>query len=119
MRFIADENIPLRAVLSLKEAGIDIISITEMEKGLKDEEIVQISERERAVIITFDRDFGEIVFRLSLKAYGLILLRITPKSADYITDYLKWLLLESKLDFEGKFIVAKEDRIREINMFKK
>jgi len=44
--------------------------------GLKDEEIAIISEKEKAVIITFDKDFGEILFRKSLKPFGVVLLRI-------------------------------------------
>ncbi len=116
MKFIADENIPLKVVKRLKEENINIDSITSVQPGLKDEEIGRISEREKVVIITFDKDFGEIVFRKSLKPFGVILLRIPPKSVDYIFEFLKWLLIESKIEFEGKLVVVRENKIREVRI---
>jgi len=95
MKFIADENIPLKVVKRLKDMGVNITSITEIQIGMDDEEIAKLSQREEAILITFDKDFGEIIFRKSVKPHGLILLRISPKSVNYISDYLKWLLVES------------------------
>jgi len=68
------------------------------------------------VIITFDKDFGEIIFKKLIKPYGVILLRIPPKSVDYIFNFLKWLLIESKIEFERKLVVVREDKIRIINL---
>jgi predicted nuclease of predicted toxin-antitoxin system len=73
MRFIADENIPLRVVDRLKE-DIDIIHVTAIKAGLRDEEIIYLSNEERAVIITFDKDFGEIIFKHNKKPLGVIIL---------------------------------------------
>lgn len=115
MKFIAGENIPLKVVERLKKEKININSIS-VQLGLKDDEIAKISEREKAVIITFDKDFGEIIFRKSLKPFGVILLRIPPKSVDYIFKFLKWLLIESKIEFEGKLIVVRENKIREVRI---
>jgi predicted nuclease of predicted toxin-antitoxin system len=116
IKFIADENIPLKVVERLKEENLDIKSIASVQPGLKDEEIARISEREKAVIITFDKDFGEIIFRKSLKPFGVILLRIPPKSIDYISEFLKWLLTESDVEFERKLVVVREDKIREVRI---
>jgi len=116
MKFIADENIPLKVVKRLREEGLDITSIIEIKVGMKDEEIAKLSEREKAIIITFDKDFGEIIFKKLIKPYGVILLRISPKSVDYISNFLKWLLIESKIEFERKLVVVREDKIRIINI---
>ena len=116
MKFIADENIPLKVVKRLREEGLDITSIIEIKVGMKDEEIAKLSEREKVVIITFDKDFGEIIFKKLIKPYGVILLRISPKSVDYISNFLKWLLIESKIEFERKLVVVREDKIRIINI---
>lgn len=116
MRFIADENIPLKVIEKLKKEGIDIKSVAEISIGLKDEEIINISKKENAIVITFDKDFGEIIFRKSIKPHGIILLRIRPKSVEYIFKFLRWILIESKIKFDKKFIVIKEDKIREIHI---
>ncbi len=104
MKFLADENIPLKVV---KRHGLDIISVAEIQIGMNDEDIAKLSEKEGAIIITFDKDFGEIIFRRSIKSYGLILLRIPPKSVDYIYSFLKWILTESKIEFERKLVVVR------------
>ena len=116
MKFLADENIPLKVVKRLREDGLDITSIAEIQIGMDDEEIAKLSEKEEMVLITFDKDFGEIIFRKSIKPYGLILLRIPPKSVEYIYNFLKWLLTESKIEFEGKLVVVREDKIRVLNL---
>ncbi|RLG38272.1 MAG: hypothetical protein DRN91_03100 [Candidatus Alkanophagales archaeon] len=116
MKFVADENIPLKVVDRLKRAGVEIKSVTELQRGLKDEEVVKISASENAVIITFDKDFGEIIFRKLMKPFGVIILRIPPKSVDYIFGCLKWLLTESEIRFERKLVVVREDKIRELKL---
>ena len=89
MKFVADENIPIKVVERLKNENIEIESIVKIQVGLKDEEIAKISEREKAVLITFDKDFGEIIFRKSIKPFRVILLRIPPKSVDYIFEFYR------------------------------
>ncbi len=81
MRFIADENMPLKVIEKLKKEGIDIK-----------------------------------LFLESIKPHGIILLRIRPKSVEYIFEFLRWILIESKIKFDRKFIVIKEDEIREIHI---
>jgi len=116
MKFLADENIPLKVVKRLREDGLDITSIAEIQIGMNDEDIAKLSEKEKAILITFDKDFGEIIFRKSIKPYGLILLRIPPRSVDYIYNFLKWLLIESKIEFEDKLVVVREDKIRVLSL---
>ena len=116
MKFLADENIPLKVVKRLREDGLDITSIAEIQIGMNDEDIAKLSEKEKAILITFDKDFGEIIFRKLIKPYGLILLRIPPKSVDYIYNFLKWLLIESKIEFEDKLVVVREDKIRVLSL---
>jgi len=116
MKFLADENIPLKVVKRLREDGLDIISVADIQIGMDDEEIAKLSEKEKAILITFDKDFGEIIFRKLIKPYGLILLRIPPKSVDYIYNFLKWLLIESKIEFEDKLVVVREDKIRVLSL---
>ncbi len=116
MKFIADENIPLKVVERLREANVDIKAVVDIKSGLEDEEIVKISKKEKSIIITFDKDFGEIVFRKKLRPFGVILLRFSPKSVDHIFDFLRWVIKESEIEFKEKLVVVREDRIREIKI---
>jgi predicted nuclease of predicted toxin-antitoxin system len=60
MRFLADENIPGDAVAELEAAGHDIISIRIAAPGSKDEDVLALAVRETRIILTFDKDFGEL-----------------------------------------------------------
>lgn len=119
--FLADENTPLYAVKQLRKEGCKIISVAEEFAGSSDEKILELSSGNKWIIITFDKDFGELIYKQkSGKPYGIILLRITPKSPAYILQLLKWLLLQANISFEGNFVVVNKDKVRtiKINGFK-
>ena len=117
MRYLANENIPLNVLNALRNIDIDIISIKDFLTGAKDEEVLSFAIKENRIIITFDKDFGELIFRKRYKTKGVILLRFTPKSPDYIREKLENLLI-SDIDFEGHFTVVKEERIRLMPIWK-
>ena len=85
--------------------------------GSSDEKLLELSSRNNWIIITFDKDFGELIYRKkSNKPHGIILLRVTPKSLKYILQLLKWLLLQANISFEGYFVVVNKDKVRAIKM---
>ncbi len=115
--FLADENIPLYVVKQLRKEGCKIISVAEEFAGSSDEKILELSSGNKWVIITFDKDFGELIYKQkSSKPYGIILLRVIPKSPEYILQLLKWLLLQGNISFEGNFVVMNKDKVRTIKM---
>ena len=62
MRFLADENFPGNAVTALQARGHDIVWIRTAAPGSKDEEILAWAVREERVLLTFDKDFGELAW---------------------------------------------------------
>jgi predicted nuclease of predicted toxin-antitoxin system len=82
-------------------------------RGINDEKIIEISSGRRLIIITFDKDFGYLVFRRMVGVpFGVILLRIPLKSPDCIFKMLKWIILESRMKFEQNFVVVTESKVR-------
>ena len=67
------------------------------------------------MIITFDKDFGRMATTGQVKPFGIILLRIQPKSVEYIYKYIEWVL-KLKIDFKGKLVIVRENSIREIRI---
>lgn len=115
--FLADENIPLYVVKQLRKEGYNVISVTEEFAGSSDEKILELSSRNKWVLITFDKDFGELIYKQKYnKPYGIILMRVTPKSPEYILQLLKWLLLQRSISFEANFVVLNKDKVRVIKM---
>ena len=66
----AGEKVPLKAIEILREKGVDAVSVTELSPGLKDREVLDLAGREGRIIVTFDKDFGELVVRERAKAKG-------------------------------------------------
>lgn len=58
MKLLANENIPLDSVRSLRSAGHDVVSISERSPGISDEDVIRIARAENRIIVTFDRDYG-------------------------------------------------------------
>ncbi len=62
MKIIADENLHRQIVRTLRSSGFDVLSIQEECAGIDDDEIIHKFSGEDAIIITQDKDFGDLVF---------------------------------------------------------
>jgi predicted nuclease of predicted toxin-antitoxin system len=70
------------------------------------------SAGQRRILLTFDKDFGELVFRRGLPAgIGVVLFRVTPRSPEEAAD-LALALVHSQPDLGGVFCVVTRDRVR-------
>lgn len=63
MTFLADENIDTQVVRTLRESGYDIEYIAEFQPGIHDGSVMDKANRDGRILITADKDFGELVFR--------------------------------------------------------
>lgn len=66
MKFLANENFPYPSVIELRQAGYDVKSILDISPSISDEEIMQIAINENRTILTFDRDYGELIFKMGI-----------------------------------------------------
>ena len=76
MKFIADENLGLKVPKYLQGLGFDVVSVIEIAKSFPDVDILEISNKENRILITLDKDFGELVFKEELIHSGVIFLRL-------------------------------------------
>jgi len=112
-KFLADENIPIKAVDALRQKGVDIISILEISPGLSDGEVLDLANRRGRVIITFDTDFGKLAFKKKLKVKGIVLLRFTPRSPQQIAKRIEYLIVAG-IPIENCFLIVREHSVRAI-----
>ena len=68
MIFVADENFPRPALDAQRNAGWQVFSVAGECPGISDEEVAALCSESQRVLLTFDKDFGEIVFRRGLSA---------------------------------------------------
>jgi predicted nuclease of predicted toxin-antitoxin system len=114
MRFLANENFPLSSVRVLRQVGYDIASITEDSPGIEDTEVLSRAVEEQRFILTFDRDYGELIYRLRLPPpVGVIYLRFRPQSPEEPATIILNLLQTEDLQFENKFTVIDREQIRQ------
>ena len=113
MKFLANENFPHASVLLLRNSGYDITSIGENNPSIDDFEVMQIAINESRTIITFDRDYGELIFKHGYRPLsGVIYLRYSEYSP---TDPAQFLIhfLNRQIPFEGLFTVLDNSGIRQ------
>ena len=112
MRLIADENFPGEAVDALREEGHDVYWVHTECPGSRDQDILAHAQSEGRVVVTADKDFGELAFRFGLPAScGVILFRLRYESPEYVAK--KALeTLEAHPDWSGCFGVVEDARVR-------
>lgn len=112
MLLLTNENIPTSVVDSLRSRGHDVLSAKESVRGAADEAILARAQQESRVLVTQDKDFGELAFRHGLTAQcGVILFRLQGQDPD--ADIHRMIaVIESRADWNGCFVVATDDRLR-------
>ena len=114
MRLLADENIPLESVRALRDAGHDVYAASEGARGEPDERHLARAIAEDRLIVTFDRDFGELVTRGTARpAAGVLLLRIVPKGASEVTALLLDLIARPEIVWRNHLSVVDWAHVRQ------
>jgi predicted nuclease of predicted toxin-antitoxin system len=111
MRFLANENVPGDAVVALHAAGHDVTWVRTASPGGDDVEVLATAQREKRILLTFDKDFGELAWRQRLPAdCGIVLFRIPmPPPADVGKTIAA--ILSSRQDWTGPFAVVEPGRL--------
>jgi predicted nuclease of predicted toxin-antitoxin system len=112
MRLCANENIPAESVARLRDDGHDVLWIRDVAPGSADSAVLARAWAEGRLLITFDKDFGELVFRRGATAsHGIVLFRIScPSPAAVARQVAAALALRD--DWCGHFSVVDDTAIR-------
>jgi predicted nuclease of predicted toxin-antitoxin system len=78
--FVADESCAGPVIRALREAGHDVIAIAERAAGASDEAVIERAFNERRVLITEDRDFGELVYARGRSAAGVVFVKFSSRA---------------------------------------
>jgi predicted nuclease of predicted toxin-antitoxin system len=112
MRLLANENVSATVIQALRQRGHDVLSAKESMRGESDSAVLQRARQEGRLVVTHDKDFGELAFRNCLPAEcGILLFRLT--GADPVSDNRRVLeAIESRQDWTAHFAVVTDDQIR-------
>jgi predicted nuclease of predicted toxin-antitoxin system len=112
MRFIVNENVAGSVIRGLRQAGHDVYSVKESMRSRSDQEVLARAQSEDRIVVTHDKDFGELAFRSRLPATcGIVLFRLEGRNRDSDVKRMLDVLLERE-DWVGWFSVVDETRIR-------
>jgi predicted nuclease of predicted toxin-antitoxin system len=100
MRFLADENVDSQIVSALRGAGHEVAYVAELEPGISDDQVLELAKRTGSLLLTEDKDFGELVFRMRRQTYGVILIRLAGLSS------------QEKVEIVGAIIIAHPDELQ-------
>lgn len=112
MKFLIDESTGSKVYSFLIKLGIDVKFVTEIMPRADDFDVLEFSEREGRILITNDKDFGELIFRLGRPSSGVILLRLRLDSPKNRCEYISNVINKFSDKLEGYFIVVKEGGLR-------
>lgn len=111
-RFLADECVAAPLVSALRSAGWDMVYVGNESPGISDEEVLQWAAGEGRILITGDKDFGEIVYRLKRGIPGVVLIRMQGANWREWHARMEVVLQRHADKLEGAFTVVRPRSIR-------
>jgi predicted nuclease of predicted toxin-antitoxin system len=112
MKLLVDEGVDKPIVDLLRHSGFDVHYILETHRGIEDEKVLQIANEEARVLLTQDKDFGEMVFRLRKVHLGIILIRLGTQTSVEKARLVNYALLEYREKLINAFTVIQINAIR-------
>jgi predicted nuclease of predicted toxin-antitoxin system len=112
LKLLADECCDAGIVASLRKDGHDVSYVPEKRAGITDDEVLLEAYKEGRILLTEDKDFGELVYRLRRPCRGILLLRVGVEER-----HLKWARLNKLMEdyrdrLSGHFVVIDAKRFR-------
>ena len=112
MRFLADECCDGGLVRALRADGHDVLFAAESLPGAPDDDVLSAAFEGQRLLLTEDRDFGELVYRLKRPTHGVVYLRFAVADRAAKVPRLRWLLDGLAERLPGSFAVLDADRVR-------
>ena len=112
MRLLADESCDFAVVRSLRRAGHDVVAVVEAMPGAHDEKVIAEAIRESRLLLTEDKDFGQLTFASSKKPPGVILIRFPGHARQALAPAVVETLARHAERLAGSFVILEPGRLR-------
>ena len=112
MNLLADESVDRQTVERLRQEGNDVLYIAEMEPGISDDVVLARANERNALLVTADKDFGELVFRQNLVNNGVVLLRLAGLSSETKAEIVADVLRDRAAELPQAFSVISPGMVR-------
>lgn len=105
MNFVADESVDAPIVAALRREGHHIAYVAEISPSITDDEVLTQANQSGSILITMDKDFGELVYRLKRIHAGVVLLRLAGQSESSKTQIVVDAIRAHAAEFANSFTV--------------
>ena len=112
LRFLADESCDFAAVRALRTEGFDVLSVAEVLAGSDDEGVIALALRDCRILLTEDKDFGQLVFAAGSRSVGVVLIRCPAGARSTVGARMLDLVRKHADRLTGSFVVLQPERIR-------
>ena len=112
MNFLVDESVDQQVVERLRQEGHDVLYVAEMEPGISDDDVLEAANQHGALLLTADKDFGELVFRLNRLSKGVVLLRLAGLSPEAKARAVSSTVREHGSELSDAFSVLSPGMVR-------
>ena len=112
MNLLADEGVHAPIVARLRLDGHEVIYVAELEPGIPDDLVLDRANEEAALLLTADKDFGELIFRMRRIHGGVVLLRLAGLSIDAKVEAVSAAFAAQGAEFINAFSVLAPSAIR-------
>lgn len=112
MRFLADESCDFSVVRALRASGHDVVAIAEISPRVDDKVVIDFATRERRILLTEDKDFGQLVYADRRATEGVLLLRFPATARAALSKAVVKLVGEAGDRLVGRFVIVQPGRIR-------
>ena len=116
IKFIGDVNVEKPIIDYLLANGYNTIWISDLDRRMVDEKLLELANREKRILVTNDKDFGELTFRQNRVSPGIILFRVKGQDSRDKVRLLQKILLTHGSRLRGYFTVVTRKKIRFIPM---
>jgi predicted nuclease of predicted toxin-antitoxin system len=112
LKFLADESCDHGVVIALRAAGYDVVALSEITSQTIDSEVIAQAYREGRVLLTEDKDFGQLVFASQSESAGVILIRFPGNARKALTSTMVSLVRQREKELPNAFVVVQPGQIR-------
>ncbi len=112
LRFIVDVGVGKSIEEYLSEVGYDTKAVRDIDPHMKDEEIIHIAAAENRIVITMDKDFGELVYHSSMKHSGVLLLRLEDANVAEKLLVVEHIMTNYSDQIKNCFCVFQNNKLR-------
>jgi predicted nuclease of predicted toxin-antitoxin system len=112
VNLVADEGVERHIVAQLRQDGHDVLYIAEMEPSISDDRVLNRANAQGALLLTEDKDFGELVFRQRLVHTGVVLIRLAGLSSQMKVVRVSAVFRDHAAELSGAFSVISPGMVR-------